>query len=50
LIPPDLMSGNGNGSFSAGDAIHKKKRPFVLNYLRQHPEELRPQAAALKAR
>ena len=45
LIPPELLKIERDHLSSNGDAILKKKRPFLLNYLRQHPEELRPHAA-----
>jgi hypothetical protein len=45
LIPPELLDGEREHLSSNGDPIMKKKRPFLLNYLRQHPEELRPHAA-----
>lgn len=41
LIPPELIEQEKKVRLFTG---HKKKRPFLLNYLRQHPEELRPHA------
>lgn len=46
LMPADLGHKRRRGSISV-EAILKKKRPFLLNYLRRHPEQLLPQAAAI---
>jgi hypothetical protein len=41
LLPQDLREA---GDKPLGGDAQYKKRPFLLNYLRQHPEELRPHA------